>query len=43
MGIFERDTDIYRDRDALREDYQPEELVGRDEELRAYQDRKSVV
>jgi len=37
MGIFERDTDIYRDRDALREDYQPEELVGRDEELRAYQ------
>lgn len=37
MGIFERDTDIYRDRDALREDYQPDELVGRDEELRAYQ------
>ncbi len=37
MGIFERDTNIYQDRDALREDYQPEELVGRDEELRAYQ------
>ncbi len=37
MGIFERDTDIYRDRDALREDYHPSELVGRDEELRAYQ------
>jgi len=37
MGIFERDTDIYQDRDALREDYQPDELVGRDEELRAYQ------
>jgi cell division control protein 6 len=36
MGIFERDTDIYRDRDALREDYQPEELVGRDEELNVY-------
>ena len=37
MGIFERDTDIYRDRDALREDYQPEQLVGRDEELDTYQ------
>ncbi len=37
MGMFERDTDIYKDRDALREDYQPEELVGRDDELRAYQ------
>ncbi|MFW5934225.1 MAG: orc1/cdc6 family replication initiation protein [Halolamina sp.] len=36
MGMFERDTDIYRDRDALREDYQPEELVGRDEELDTY-------
>ncbi|XVH33566.1 orc1/cdc6 family replication initiation protein (plasmid) [Haloferacaceae archaeon DSL9] len=37
MGLFERDTDIYRDRDALREDYQPEELVGRDDELGTYQ------
>ena len=37
MGMFERDTDIYRDRDALREDYQPEQLVGRDEELNTYQ------
>ena len=36
MGLFERDTDIYRDRDALREDYQPDELVGRDEELGTY-------
>ena len=36
MGMFERDTDIYRDRDALREDYQPDELVGRDEELDTY-------
>ncbi|ESP86885.1 orc1/cdc6 family replication initiation protein [Candidatus Halobonum tyrrellensis] len=36
MGLFERDTEIYRDRDALREDYQPAELVGRDEELRTY-------
>ena len=36
MGMFERDTDIYRDRDALREDYQPEQLVGRDEELDTY-------
>ncbi len=37
MPLFERDTEIYRDRDALREDYQPEELVGRDEELRTFQ------
>jgi len=36
MGMFERDTDIYRDRDALREDYQPEQLVGRDGELDTY-------
>jgi cell division control protein 6 len=36
MGMFERDNEIYRDRDALREDYQPEELVGRDEELDTY-------
>nr|WP_211334132.1 orc1/cdc6 family replication initiation protein [Halopiger aswanensis] len=34
--MFERDTDIYRNRDALREDYQPDELVGRDEELERY-------
>jgi cell division control protein 6 len=37
MSLFERDHDIYRDRDALREDYQPKELVGRDEELKTYQ------
>jgi cell division control protein 6 len=36
MGLFERDHDIYRDRDVLREGYQPEELVGRDEELSEY-------
>ena len=36
MGMFERDTDIYQNRDALREDYQPAELVGRDEELERY-------
>jgi len=36
MGMFERDTEIYRNRDALREDYQPDELVGRDEELERY-------
>ncbi|MBV0902818.1 Cdc6/Cdc18 family protein [Haloarcula salina] len=36
MGIFERDTEIYLDRDALREDYQPENLVGRDTELDRY-------
>jgi cell division control protein 6 len=37
MPMFERDTEIYRDRDALREDYQPDEVVGRTEELDAYQ------
>ena len=37
MALFERDHDIYRDRDALREGYQPAELVGRDEELQTYQ------
>lgn len=37
MALFERDTEIYKDRDALREDYQPAELVGRDAELDRYQ------
>ena len=37
MPLFERDTEIYRDRDALREDYQPEEVVGRTQELDEYQ------
>jgi Cdc6-like AAA superfamily ATPase len=36
MGMLERDTEIYLDRDALREDYQPENLVGRDTELNRY-------
>lgn len=36
MGLFEPDTDIFRNRDALREDYQPDEIVGRDEELQQY-------
>ncbi|MBX0297708.1 Cdc6/Cdc18 family protein [Haloarcula nitratireducens] len=36
MGMFERDTEIYRNRDALRGDYQPDELVGRDSELERY-------
>jgi cell division control protein 6 len=36
MGMFQRDTEIYKNRDALREDYQPDELVGRDEELARY-------
>ncbi|SER38016.1 orc1/cdc6 family replication initiation protein [Natrinema salaciae] len=37
MSLFERDTEIYRNRDALREDYQPEQLVGRDDEIQMYQ------
>lgn len=37
MSLFERDTEVYKNRDALREDYQPEQLVGRDEEIQMYQ------
>ncbi|TMT81507.1 AAA family ATPase [Haloterrigena sp. H1] len=36
MGLFQPDTDIFRHRDVLREDYQPEEIIGRDEELQQY-------
>ncbi|WP_076611028.1 orc1/cdc6 family replication initiation protein [Natronorubrum thiooxidans] len=36
MGLFQPDTDIFDRRDVLREDYQPEEIVGRDEELQQY-------
>lgn len=36
MGMFERDTEIYRDRDAFREDYQPDGLVGREAEIDTY-------
>lgn len=34
--MFERDTEIYQNRDALRGDYQPDTLVGRDTELERY-------
>ena len=37
MTLFERDQNVYNDRDALREDYQPAELVGRDQKLEEYQ------
>ena len=37
MTLFEPDTSIYKDRDALREDYQPNSVVGRAAELDAYQ------
>ena len=36
MALFEPDASIYDDRDALREDYQPEDVVGRSDELDAY-------
>lgn len=36
MGMFERDAEIYRDRDAFREDYQPDRLVGREAEIDTY-------
>lgn len=36
MGLFQPDMDIFRRRDVLREDYQPKEIVGRDDELQQY-------
>ena len=36
MALFEPDASVYDDRDALREDYQPNSVVGRTEELDAY-------
>lgn len=36
MGLFQPDTKIFHRRDVLREDYQPAEIVGRDEELQRY-------
>ena len=35
--MFERDEQIYRDRDALRESYQPGDVVGRRSQLKMYQ------
>jgi hypothetical protein len=37
MALFERDHIIYRESDALWEDYQPKMLVERDDELSTYQ------
>ena len=36
MSTFSRDTEIFRDEDMLREDYQPESITARDDELSAY-------
>lgn len=36
MTTFTRDTDIFRDEDMLREDYQPESITGREKELEEY-------
>ncbi|WP_336135350.1 orc1/cdc6 family replication initiation protein [Natronomonas amylolytica] len=36
MSTFSRDTEIFRDEDMLREDYQPESITAREEELEAY-------
>jgi cell division control protein 6 len=36
MPLFDRDTTIFRDEDVLREDYQPDSIQERDEELDAY-------
>jgi len=33
MPLFDRDTTIFRDEDVLREDYQPDSIQERDEEL----------
>lgn len=37
MPTFSRDTEIFRDEEMLREDYQPESITAREEELDAYQ------
>ncbi|WP_418284141.1 orc1/cdc6 family replication initiation protein [Halorubrum sp. DTA46] len=36
MPTFTRDTDIFRDEDVLREDYQPDTITAREDELAAY-------
>lgn len=36
MTTFTRDTEIFRDEDMLREDYQPKSITGREEELEEY-------
>jgi len=36
MATFERDTDIFRDEDMLREDYQPDSITAREDELTVY-------
>ncbi|WP_254768194.1 orc1/cdc6 family replication initiation protein [Salinilacihabitans rarus] len=36
MPLFDRDTSIFSDEDVLREDYQPESIQERDEEIDAY-------
>ncbi|MXR50438.1 AAA family ATPase [Halovenus sp. WSH3] len=36
MTTFTRDTEIFRDEDMLREDYQPESITAREEELENY-------
>ena len=33
---FDRDNSLYKNRDALLEEYTPDNLVGRDEELEEY-------
>ena len=36
MALFSRDTSIFTDEDVLREDYQPDSIQERDEEIDAY-------
>ena len=37
MATFTRDTEIFRDEDMLREDYQPNSITGREIVLSAYE------
>ncbi|QIO23415.1 orc1/cdc6 family replication initiation protein [Haloarcula sp. JP-L23] len=37
MARFTRDEDVFRDEDMLREDYQPDSIAARDDELAAYE------
>ncbi|WP_096390946.1 orc1/cdc6 family replication initiation protein [Halopenitus persicus] len=36
MTTFTRDTEVFRDEDLLREDYQPDSITAREEELETY-------
>jgi cell division control protein 6 len=36
MATFTRDTEIFRNEDMLREDYQPDSITAREDEISTY-------